>query len=148
VDGLDATEKVVEMVVKSPHYDQLRVLMLNGITFAGFNIVDIKRLFELDARPVLAITKKTHLEEMEKAVKNLPAWEKRMEAIRNAGEITQLKTRGVSPSTYRWQKYPKRTLRRSYQLVAPEAAFQRLSEWHISSPPVCPKPVHEQNEKV
>jgi len=77
VDGLDATEKIAEMVVKSPHYDQLRVLMLNEITFAGFNIVDIKRLFELAARPVLAITKKkAHLEEMEKAVKNLPEWEK------------------------------------------------------------------------
>lgn len=77
MDGLDATEKVAEMVVKSPHYDQLRVLMLNGITFDGFDIVDIKRLFELAARPVLAITKrKAHLEEMEKAVKNLPGWEK------------------------------------------------------------------------
>jgi hypothetical protein len=72
---------------------------------------------------------------------------KRMEAIRNAGEITQLKTRG-SPHLHTDGRYPKRKLRKLYQLVAPEAAFQRLSEWHISSPPVCPKPVHEQNEKV
>jgi endonuclease V-like protein UPF0215 family len=44
VDGLDATEKLAEMIIKSPHYPQLRVVMLNGVTLAGFNVVDILKL--------------------------------------------------------------------------------------------------------
>ena len=31
------------MIVASPHYKQLRVIMLNGLTFAGFNVLDIDR---------------------------------------------------------------------------------------------------------
>ncbi len=44
IDGLDATEQIASMINSSPHCKQLRLVMLNGITFAGFNVVDIKRL--------------------------------------------------------------------------------------------------------
>jgi endonuclease V-like protein UPF0215 family len=46
VDGLEATKKIASMIRNSPHYKQLRVIMLNGVTIAGFNVVDIKRLNE------------------------------------------------------------------------------------------------------
>ncbi|MFB0501966.1 MAG: DUF99 family protein, partial [Candidatus Bathyarchaeia archaeon] len=39
VDGTDATEKIASMIMGSPHYDQIRVVVLNGVTFAGFNVV-------------------------------------------------------------------------------------------------------------
>ena len=42
-DGIDATEKIVEMVNNSRNLDQLGVIMLDGITFGGFNLVNIKR---------------------------------------------------------------------------------------------------------
>ncbi len=44
IDGLDATEKFASMINTSPHRRQLRLVMLNGITFAGFNVVDLKKL--------------------------------------------------------------------------------------------------------
>ena len=44
VDGLEATSKISSMILNSPHYKQLRVIMLNGVTFAGFNVVDVKKL--------------------------------------------------------------------------------------------------------
>ena len=44
IDGFDATEQIASMINSSPHCKQLRLVMLNGITFAGFNVVDIKRL--------------------------------------------------------------------------------------------------------
>ena len=43
IDGLDATEKIIKKVLKTKHKD-LRVIMLDGITFAGFNTVDIKEM--------------------------------------------------------------------------------------------------------
>ena len=43
-DGLDVTEKISGSIKKSRHYDQLSVIMLDGITFAGFNLTDIRLL--------------------------------------------------------------------------------------------------------
>ena len=40
-DGLDATDVICSMIKESKHYGQLRVLMLDGITYGGFNIIDI-----------------------------------------------------------------------------------------------------------
>ena len=37
IDGLDATEKLVQMINSSPHHHQLRLVMLNGVSLAGFN---------------------------------------------------------------------------------------------------------------
>jgi len=56
IDGLDATDKIAEMITGSPHYGQLRVIMLDGVTFAGFNVVDTMRLHETTLLPVIAIT--------------------------------------------------------------------------------------------
>ena len=43
IDGLDSTEKLASMINASPHCRQLRLVMLNGVTFGGFNVVDIKK---------------------------------------------------------------------------------------------------------
>jgi hypothetical protein len=94
IDGLDATEKIAKMIVDSPHYDQLRVIMLNGITFAGFNVVSIRKLFNKTRLPVIVLTKeKPDLEEIRVALRKLPQWRSRWKAMIEAGEIFTLKTR-------------------------------------------------------
>ena len=94
VDGLDATEKIASMIIESPHYKQLRVIMLSGITFAGFNVVDIKELYSNTGLPVIALTRDLpKMEEIKQALENLPEKEKRWKAILNAGEIFEVQTR-------------------------------------------------------
>ena len=44
IDGFDATEKIAKMIESSPYYRELRVVVLDGVTFAGFNVVDISML--------------------------------------------------------------------------------------------------------
>ena len=101
VDGLDATEKIASMIVASPHYQQLRVIMLNGITFAGFNIVDIKELYNKTKLPVIAVTRdKPDMEEIKKALENLPEKERRWRAILNAGELLTVQTREGEEPVY------------------------------------------------
>ncbi|MEM3695313.1 MAG: DUF99 family protein [Candidatus Bathyarchaeia archaeon] len=101
VDGFDATEKISSMVLNSPHYKQLRVIMLNGITFAGFNVIDIKELFEKTNLPIIAVTKeKPSFKEIREALKKLPKSEKRWKAIQNAGEIHEVSTRNKSEKIY------------------------------------------------
>jgi endonuclease V-like protein UPF0215 family len=101
VDGFDATDKISSMITLSPHYKQLRVIMLNGITFAGFNIVDIKTLNAATRLPVIAVTReKPNLAEIRKALKKMPKSEERWKAVLNAGEISTVPTRSQKEKIY------------------------------------------------
>lgn len=92
VDGFDATGKIAEMIRSSPHYKQLRVVMLNGVTFAGFNIVDIRELFELTGLPVIALTREeTSMDDVRNALRKLTRWEERWQKIQRAGEMFKLR---------------------------------------------------------
>ena len=94
VDGMDATEKLASMIIDSPHYDQLRVIVLNGVTLAGFNVVDIQELFERVKLPVIAVARdKPNFDDIRKALKNLPENEKRWRAIKKAGKMFKVRTR-------------------------------------------------------
>ena len=94
VDGMDSTEKLVKMITSSSHYPQLRVVMLNGVTLAGFNIVDIKEFHEKVKLPIIAVTRdKPDFQDIKKALRNLPETEKRWKAIEKAGKLIRVRTR-------------------------------------------------------
>lgn len=94
VDGFNATGRILSMILTSPHYLQLRVIMLNGITFAGFNVVNIQELCKKTNLPVLAITRgKPDLCSIKKAIESLSKKESRWEAILAAGEGFEVATR-------------------------------------------------------
>lgn len=91
VDGLDATEKIASMIMGSPHYDQLRVVILDGVTLAGFNVVDLKALFERTRLPAMSVAReKPDFAAIRKALKNLPESRKRWEAMENAGKLIEV----------------------------------------------------------
>jgi len=95
IDGLDATEQLASMINNSPHRKQLRLVMLNGITFAGFNIVDIKELHLTTKLPVMALTRdKPDLEAIRQALKNLPNTDERWRMALEAGEIYKVSCKG------------------------------------------------------
>ena len=101
VDGLDATSKIASMIVSSPHCKQLRVIMLNGVTCAGFNVVDLKELGAKTKLPVIAVTReKPNFAEIRAALKNLPDSEKRWKAIRGTGELFEVQTRSKRSRVY------------------------------------------------
>ena len=101
VDGFEATSKIASMILNSPHYMQLRVIMLNGVTFAGFNVVDVKKLNEKTKLPVIAVTReKPNFSEIRKALRNLPKSEERWKAIQNAGKIFEVSTRNKNEVVY------------------------------------------------
>jgi endonuclease V-like protein UPF0215 family len=101
IDGMDATEKIGEMITNSAHYGQLRIVMLDGVTFAGFNIVDTSRLNELVKLPIIAITRKNpNFEDIQKALRNLTFYEERWEAISKANKIVKIPTRNRDKHIY------------------------------------------------
>ena len=94
VDGLDATDKIASMIANSPHHKQLRVIMTNGVTFAGFNVLNIRRLNEEARLPVLAITReRPDFVEIRAALRNLPNDKERWRIIQGTGEMIEVSTR-------------------------------------------------------
>jgi len=87
-DGTDATEKIVSMVQNSRNLGQLGVIMLDGITFGGFNLVNIREIFEATKVPVIVVMRKIpNFEGIKKALKNFQNWENRWENVVEAGKV-------------------------------------------------------------
>ena len=101
IDGMDATEKMTSMIMNSPHYEQLRVVVLNGVTLAGFNVIDLKALFDKTGLPAIAVARdKPDFEMIRKALENLANSGKRWKAIENAGRLIEVQTRNAEEPVY------------------------------------------------
>lgn len=93
VDGADATEQVLALVKGSKFYDQLHLVLLDGLAFGGFNLVDLPALSEALERPCAAIMRKMpDMERVEQALHTFEDAPRRLELVRRAGPILQ---RGV-----------------------------------------------------
>src|SRR3989344_2596827 len=91
IDGFDATKKIVEMVNKSRHKDQLRVIMLDGLTFGGMNFADINKINGKTGLPVIVVNRRRpRFEKIRNALKHFQDAEKRWKFIEKAGEIQQV----------------------------------------------------------
>lgn len=87
-DGTDATEKIADMVKNSRNLGQLGVIMLDGITFGGFNLVNIRNIYESTGVPVIVIMRKIpNFESIKKALKRFDDWENRWANVIEAGEV-------------------------------------------------------------
>ncbi len=95
LDGFDATEKIARATNRSRHKDQLRVILLDGITFAGFNTVDIAKLHADTGLPVVVATRKDiDFPNFKKAMKSLDGFDKRWKCVERAGELKKISIRG------------------------------------------------------
>ena len=77
IDGVDATKKIGQMILKSNHCDQIRVILLNGITYGGFNVCDVDELEKITNKPVITVIEhKPNMESIKAALeKNQIDWE-------------------------------------------------------------------------
>ncbi|MBI3938191.1 MAG: DUF99 family protein [Betaproteobacteria bacterium] len=57
-DGANATRVIAQLVRSSRFYPQLHAMLLQGIAFAGFNVVDIHGLHHALDRPVLVVARR------------------------------------------------------------------------------------------
>lgn len=88
VDGLDVTDKIVTLIRKSKFRNQLKCIFLSGITFGGFNIADINRIWTETSIPVIVVTrKKPNFDEIFNALRNVSDTELRIEIIKRAGRL-------------------------------------------------------------
>lgn len=87
-DGWNATDTIISMIQKSKFHAQLHYIMLDGIAFGGFNIVDIQRLFQKTGLKVMVVVrKKPDLDSVYQALQKISQPEKRWRILKAAGPL-------------------------------------------------------------
>ncbi|MFH1450390.1 MAG: DUF99 family protein [archaeon] len=91
VDGMDSTRKIIQMINETRHNAQLRVAMLDGITFGGMNTADISKIYKETGLPVIVVNRKApDLKKMEKALDKCTNKNARKRCIEHAGAIQKV----------------------------------------------------------
>ena len=98
VDGNDANEVLLSML-RTLRFD---AVMLSGISFGGFNLIDIAALAKSTRKPVIAITKeKPNNAAVRSALrKHFADWEDRWRIVRNAGKLYSFRPIRAEPKLY------------------------------------------------
>ena len=87
-DGDDSTSCFINMINKSKNKSQLRVILTDGITFGGFNVIDLHKINKKTNIPVISVVRhKPHYDKIKRAVKNVSHWEHKWHLIEKAGKI-------------------------------------------------------------
>jgi hypothetical protein len=93
VDGFDATDEIAKALTASRFLEQIRAVMIDGITLAGFNVIDIKGLSSKLSIPVITITRdRPDMESIESALKkHFEDWGERLTLI-SAAPMEEIET--------------------------------------------------------
>lgn len=85
VDGLDSTDVILRLLRRT----RTDVIFLSGASFAGFNIVDARRLLDMLHIPVIVISreKPSNVSVKRALKKHFGDWKRRWELVRKLGRV-------------------------------------------------------------
>jgi hypothetical protein len=87
-DGWDATDGILGLLLGRKFLPQLHIVLLDGIAFGGFNVIDLPRLSEGLNLPCVAVMRRMpNLSAVEQAIHRLPEPERRLQVLYRAGTI-------------------------------------------------------------
>jgi endonuclease V-like protein UPF0215 family len=87
-DGWNATAAVSRLLVGGKFLPQLHLVLLDGLSFGGLNLVDLPALAAALRRPCVAVMRRSpDLPGMERAIRRLPNAERRLALLRAAGPV-------------------------------------------------------------
>lgn len=98
VDGLDGTREALRLLIGLPK----RPILLSGVTFGGFNIIDPRVLRSKRKVPVIVVTgSRPSNARMKRAlVRHFPDWQERWKIISKLGPLRRIKTMREEPPLY------------------------------------------------
>lgn len=98
VDGLDATEKLVQMLQKW----SFDIIMLAGVSFGGFNLIDPATLCEQFRKPVIVIARIRPDNVAVKAAlqKHFNDWKKRWSIFEGLGPVHEMRVKPFEPAIF------------------------------------------------
>ena len=88
-DGANAAQRLIDCLTGSKYFDQLQAILLQGIAFAGFNVVDLQRLHEATGLPVLVVARyRPDMQAIRKALlEQVPGGARKWRLIEAAGPM-------------------------------------------------------------
>jgi hypothetical protein len=87
-DGWNATDVLAGLLVGGKFLPQLHLVLLDGLSFGGLNVVDLPALAARTGRACVAVMRRPpDLVGLERAIRRLPRAERRLALLRAAGEI-------------------------------------------------------------
>ena len=87
-DGLDATDVISTLLLESKFHAQVHLVLLDGITFGGFNLIDLPELADRLARPCVAVMRRRpDLDAIRDILPRLSDPEERLARLARAGPI-------------------------------------------------------------
>jgi uncharacterized protein len=87
-DGWDATEVLCQLLLRGKFLPQLHMVLLDGISLGGFNIIDLPLLSDRLQRPCVAVMRRfPKLDAVKAAIHRLPDPEQRIMQLQRAGNI-------------------------------------------------------------
>lgn len=90
VDGKDSTEELAAAIKKSKFRTQLQAIFLNGIAFAGFNVIDIQELYNKTKLPVIVVIRK--MPDIKRIISTLKkiGFDEKIKLIQKAGKVEKI----------------------------------------------------------
>ena len=105
LDGTDATERIADLLLGSKFGPQVHVVLLDGLTFGGMNLVDLQELHDRTGMPCVAVMRKApDLKAFSKVLDIIEGTDgERRRRLQAAGPVHQIggfvfQTVGASPS--------------------------------------------------
>jgi hypothetical protein len=104
-DGDDATDVLNQLLWQSKFYQQVHLVLIDGLAVGGFNLIDLPELSQRLQRPCVSVMRKLpDMVAIQQALEHLPNTAKRLDLIRKAGPIHIQKpfyfqTQGATPET-------------------------------------------------
>lgn len=88
VDAEDASEKLVKLYNSCNNTRQIKAVLSDGISFAGFNIIDLDEVSEQIGKPVIAVTKnRPNRKDFRQTMKRTGNYDKKFEKLRKPVEV-------------------------------------------------------------
>lgn len=90
VDGINSTKKIVEMLNKSRFKHQLQFILIDGIAVAGFNIIDVVKLYKKTGIAVVVVMRDyPNVEKIHRTLKKIGKSDK-IKMLSKAGKIHKI----------------------------------------------------------
>jgi endonuclease V-like protein UPF0215 family len=92
-DGFDSAATLIKMVSESKFAEHVQLIMLQGIAFGGFNVIDVFHLHKKLDLPVLVVSRRSpDLDAIQKALTTqIPDGEKKWDIIARLGPMEALR---------------------------------------------------------
>jgi len=88
-DGRNASDAICRIVTGSRFYSHSQLILLQGIAFAGFNVVDIQQVLDETGLPVLVVCRKNpNMEKIRQAlIQHVPGGARKWKIIERTGPM-------------------------------------------------------------